>query len=68
MKRVCAILLVLGRVAVRGLRASPVTSSVAVLTIAIALMLGFALLAPSLIAKSGDNEKTISDEALEFAK
>jgi len=45
LKRVCAILLILGRVAVRGLRASPVTSSVAVLTIAITLVLtgGFAL-------------------------
>ena len=45
MKRLGAILLVLGRAAVRGLRASPTTTSVAVLTIAAALVLvgGFAL-------------------------
>ena len=45
MKRLGVILLVLGRAAVRGLRASPTTSFVAVLTIAVSLVLvgGFAL-------------------------
>ena len=72
MKRLVAIVLSLGRSAVRGLGASPVTTAIAVFTIAAALVLagGFGLLVTNtedLLARFGEELQVVAylDEHLD---